>query len=307
MMKYDNPEDGTMVPTEALSRASKVVQIKIMREWFFQHFEDPAESCPYDSSEDGYSYIWGGPYEAVEVLFEEFSASVSEDTIRELADELNLESWEWSAQPGADDYEQFYIRAVIENTEYHKNFESAMSDIELLLDLDSVTDPSVKTKLHQLLFVNVITSLETYLSDAFSQTVLSDKKHMRKLVETARAFKEQSVPLSAIFDKMDRIQDVVGSHLMRIVWHDLEKVERLFRDVLSVDFPSDTGELKEAVIMRHDFVHRNGKTKDGEKVAVSRGIILALIGNVRAVVGKTDEQLPHVNKDDNADFEDTAR
>ena len=29
-------------------------QMKVMRDWFFEHFEDPVERTPYNSDEDGY-------------------------------------------------------------------------------------------------------------------------------------------------------------------------------------------------------------------------------------------------------------
>jgi hypothetical protein len=34
-----------------------------LRDWFFAHYEDPVEICPYESAEGGYQYLWGGPYD----------------------------------------------------------------------------------------------------------------------------------------------------------------------------------------------------------------------------------------------------
>jgi hypothetical protein len=36
----------------------------------------------------------------------------------------------------------------------------------------------------------------------------------------------------------------------------------MYRDTLGISFPPDMGELHKALIVRHDCVHRNGKTKD---------------------------------------------
>lgn len=70
-----------------------------MREWFAERFEDPAENCPYESAEGGYIYIWGGPFDARDVLFDAFSGEYPDEVIEELATELEQESWEWSAKP----------------------------------------------------------------------------------------------------------------------------------------------------------------------------------------------------------------
>ncbi len=36
--------------------------------WFFEHYEDPVHSLPYDSGEGGYQWIYGPPHDAEEEL-----------------------------------------------------------------------------------------------------------------------------------------------------------------------------------------------------------------------------------------------
>lgn len=68
----------------------------------FHAFQDPVEETRYDSGEGGYIWIWGGPYDAHEELMNEFSETVPEDVIKELADELSEISPEWSGNPDAE-------------------------------------------------------------------------------------------------------------------------------------------------------------------------------------------------------------
>jgi len=77
----------------SLSRGETVSEIKA---WFFSNYEDPAESCPYETREGGYQYIWGGPYDAREEIEGNFGGMVDDSIIDEVVDELNLISWEWS-------------------------------------------------------------------------------------------------------------------------------------------------------------------------------------------------------------------
>jgi len=70
-----------------------------MIEWFLSKYENPAENCPYESAEGGYIYIWGGPYDARDVLFDNFSGNYPDDVIEEVVEDLEHESWEWSAKP----------------------------------------------------------------------------------------------------------------------------------------------------------------------------------------------------------------
>lgn len=41
-------------------------------EWFFERYKDPADGVPHDSAEGGYQYVNGGPYDAAELLEENF-------------------------------------------------------------------------------------------------------------------------------------------------------------------------------------------------------------------------------------------
>lgn len=86
-----------------LSRMSKDEQIDAMREWFFTRFEDPAQETPHDS-EEGYIYIYGGPYDAEEELREQFEGAVAEETITALLEELSDSGFEWAPTSQHPDY-----------------------------------------------------------------------------------------------------------------------------------------------------------------------------------------------------------
>ena len=70
------------------------------------------------------------------------------------------------------------------------------NDVESLLAL--VVPESVQTKYLALLFVNVVTAMETYLSDKFVQNVLNNSDLLKTFVETNADFKLQKVPLSDV-------------------------------------------------------------------------------------------------------------
>jgi hypothetical protein len=66
----DDIERG-ITPSE-LKRAGRERQKEYMHHWFHRNFEDPVQETPYNSQEGGYLYIWGGPYDAREQLYDEF-------------------------------------------------------------------------------------------------------------------------------------------------------------------------------------------------------------------------------------------
>jgi len=63
-------------------------------EWFYEHYEDPANGVPYESAEGGYQYFQGGPYDPWEVLADEFSW-IDDAVIEEAARKIYPNGHEW--------------------------------------------------------------------------------------------------------------------------------------------------------------------------------------------------------------------
>lgn len=88
--------NGKKVPIKSLKYISKKDQLEVMKNWFFENFEDPANACPYESREGGYAYIYGGPYDASEELQSIFDQYVKSEYIEELVDDLQTQCFDWS-------------------------------------------------------------------------------------------------------------------------------------------------------------------------------------------------------------------
>lgn len=209
-----------------------------------------------------YQYIYGGPYDAREELEEEFSGIVSDDLIEELTDELNNECADWSgnsnnSSPDLDDY---LYRSSAESLGQEDAFHQSAVNIERLLEVK--VEPADRQCMLRLLYANVFTALETYLSDKFISSVNADEKTLRRFVETTDEFKKRRLALSEVFDAHESIKQEVQQHLVEVVWHRLDKVQPMFRDTLGINFPPDMRELHKALLIRHDCVHRSGKTKE---------------------------------------------
>lgn len=274
---------------EELSNEDRESQLEMMRDWFFNHFEDPAERTPYESREGGYIWIWGGPYDAREELESEFSGVVPDDVIDELVEELSRDCWEWAPTPSREDYDDFLVDDIALITEYHNNFNSAILDIESLLK--TKVEDSVSNCFYRMLFVNVVTALETYLSDAFINTVVPNQALMRRFIEGTPEFQSEKITLSDIFKAIEEVEQKAKSYLADVVWHNLQRVKPMYKDTLGIDFPKDIGDIFRAIIKRHDIVHRNGKTKSGDEILIQQQDIIDLVAAVESFTQYIDTQL----------------
>ncbi|MBW8300578.1 MAG: hypothetical protein K0M60_13335 [Hydrogenophaga sp.] len=95
-----DPERGRLDLDQRLAKIEEMV------EWFHQHFEDPAERTPYESSEGGYQWIWGGPHDAREELEAEFGDDVDFEIIEEAVAEIERDGVvDWAPAESPDDYD----------------------------------------------------------------------------------------------------------------------------------------------------------------------------------------------------------
>jgi hypothetical protein len=287
--EFELPNGGSITLSK-LRRAKHDIQVAVMRKWFYANFEDPAESTPYDSAEGGYQYIWGGPFDAHEELEGEFGGIVPDEVIKELADELSAIAFYWSGNSSASDssfqFDDYLFRLSPDS--YVGAFNNSTLNIRRLLETKVGTADA--QLFLRLLYVNVITALETYLSDKFISSITADRTLLRKFVETTPDFQSEKIPLSDIFKASEEIDQKVKAYLSEVVWHRLDRIKSMFRDTLGTEFPSDLRGLFKAIIVRHDFVHRNGKTKDGTEHVLDEDDIKKLLEMAESFVSCVESQ-----------------
>ena len=94
------------ISRSAFRRMRKAEKLEAMIGWFHQNFEDPVERTPYETAEGGYQWIWGGPYDAGDELYNKFGDLVSESLIKEAVEEIEIDGlYDWAPVPRPEDYE----------------------------------------------------------------------------------------------------------------------------------------------------------------------------------------------------------
>lgn len=94
---YEDPEIG--VTPSQLKRMRLERQWPYVRHWFLRMFEDPANETP--RMDGDFEYIWGGPYDALEELQQEFP-DFPDDRVEEFAQRLEAERGVINWAPGRD-------------------------------------------------------------------------------------------------------------------------------------------------------------------------------------------------------------
>jgi hypothetical protein len=275
---------------EYLTHEDEEAQLEAMRDWFYANFQDPVEETPYNS-EDGYVYLHGGPYDPDEVLREKFEGKVPDEVLDSLIKEIGDVSWEWERRLRAEDYDDYAWESIGPPSEHHARFNTSIWNIQKLVT--TPVGPTENQFFLRMLFASAITAMETFLSDRFVSSIKNNPKALRRFVETFPRFRKEPLNLSQIFGKLDGLEARVGMMLVgEIVWHRLVPVKDMFKNTFGVNFPEseDLGRLLRAVDVRHDLIHRGGRSKDGVEHTITPETIQQLLEDTDKLVMLIERQ-----------------
>jgi hypothetical protein len=197
-----------------------------------------------------------------------------------------LDATEMIAAGWSDDFGDF-IEYHQDNTTFYEVFRSSLTET-----LELVALAPDNGSLARLLYANVITVMETYLSDTLRKQVLKRDAVLRRFVKNHDAFKNsKKEAVSEVFAIYDRINELVNDAIDGLSFHNIAAARKLYKDVLATSFPDDIDELFRAVAIRHDIVHRNGKDVRNNAVVVTMAEVQALAQLVDDTVKYIDKQV----------------
>jgi hypothetical protein len=223
---YMYTETFKELPIADIKDMSREDKIEYMRQWFNENYENPVNSCPYESSEGGYIYIWGGPYDAKEELDSKFSEIIEDDIIQELVDDLENESLDWSGIMNPDYDQNDYLDIFMEDKDPKNIIFEKISDLRKILD-DYEKVENTQTMYH-MIYAYSITALEAFLSEYFSLKILNDEDLLKKFIKTNEDFMRVSFQMNEVIEKYENIKQLVNEYLTKILWHNLAKVSNLY-------------------------------------------------------------------------------
>jgi hypothetical protein len=126
---------------------------------------------------------------------------------------------------------------------------------------------------NRMVFGQQLSALEAYLSDTLINGVLKDKAVMAKLLENDKDLEKKKFTLAQVDADPTLVTKTVQVHLRGVLYHNIPKVSALYRIAFDINLFELLGEenkarLMQAVLYRHDCVHRNGHDTEGRKLDV---------------------------------------
>lgn len=190
------------------------------------------------------------------------------------------------------DYED-YFNDISDILEIDSTFAVLQRDI---LNLQKLMEIKIESKeleniFYRQIFSAAITCLEDYLLNTLVKNIFNHRIFLINFVEKYKEFSKQTINLSDIFKKVENIDNVVKSTLTNnIMYHNLEAIKPIYEQTFNIGIP-DIGNLMKAITKRHDFVHRNGKDRDGNVVIIGYDDVDNLLQEVLIFSQDIDRQI----------------
>lgn len=204
------------------------------------------------------------------------------------SDDLD-EDTEMEVEDIDDNYFENYSEIVESNSLFFDTFCTQMEANKRLFE-NFVLAPDLEISLNKLLFVNIITCLETYLSDALINSVLDNESNLKRFVENFKDYKDRSFKLCDIYNRMDNLKKLVKEDLYNLMYHNLPKIRAIYKKILNIDFPNNNDDIMKKINDRHHLVHRNGKDLDGNQIIISKEELNQTYDLIFDFVKKIDNQ-----------------
>ncbi|QQE10576.1 hypothetical protein JD969_13825 [Planctomycetota bacterium] len=183
--------------------------------------------------------------------------------------------------PYDPDREAEEITWAIEKNEQPETFRFHMNNVCKILDLDATVE--CEFSLNVMVHGYLIAAIESYLSTTFIFFVTSHKELMSKLITTDPVFAKKNIKYKDLIVEYENLKVTVASYLNDLIFHKIDKVHLLYKNVLGIDI-EDIGWLYRAISIRHDCAHRAGYSKDGKPVEISKKSLFELKGNLERLV-----------------------
>ncbi len=174
-------------------------------------------------------------------------------------------------------------------------FTSSMNNIRDLLTV-SIPSKNQLEMFNRMLLVQAISSMEAYLSDTLISRVITNPRLLSKLYEKDRYLRNEKCTFTDILKDRELPEKHAGSYLSSLMYHNLPRIEFIYKSVFDIDFKYGGKDKKTDLLLaietRHDFVHRDGKTKsDGELRLVDKKYIAKILNIIEDFIASLEEEI----------------
>lgn len=183
--------------------------------------------------------------------------------------------------------------AIIEThcEDYEEDYEDYgfYTDAHQILEKIDMLPPELRPTLCRLLYANAVSYLEAYLCNTIKSMALRDDVAIKRFVVNCDEFKRRKLTLDKIFVRKENIEKEIRKYLNGLVYHRFPIIRKLYKNCLSIEI-GDMKRFEDIIKKRHDIVHRNGQTIEGDKLEITKDDVIHAWDEVSEVIQNIESE-----------------
>ncbi|EKF9799788.1 hypothetical protein O1D18_003415 [Vibrio cholerae] len=256
----------------------------------------------------------GGRYAVIIVVIEVSELSSIKDYLFEMQ-ELQADEWirerlsDDSLDEDSDEYQELaeeysnYQEHLREEAEWqaelqwlkdngssniHSIFVSELDALRIMFD-SNLNNPQKKAfLLHTNIVVKMsyayaVTLLESYLGDTLRALISQDEQLLKNALRKFKVLK--NVKLADVAETDLDIKSLVLRYVGDVLYHNIPNAIEMYEQVLGVKLEIDISKVIKITKLRHDIVHRNGRTIDGSTISIGAQDFTQAISDIKEFTG----------------------
>lgn len=206
-----------------------------------------------------------------------------EDAPREILDKIEgLDSndcfWLDISDLYDEDYDEEQYEDIVNKTSPYNDCLASIEEVKQLMNIPLKKERKSRYILYRQLYASLISIMEAYL---FERLLSAIDKNENLLANFFLFYNG-----AHNFDEHD-IKKARKYLMENILYHNLDTVSNIYSETFKFRFPS-CEKIKKAIKLRHDIVHRNGKTANADSLIVSRKDIEHLSDNIKEFISNLE-------------------
>ncbi len=171
----------------------------------------------------------------------------------------------------------------------HRNFISNIDELEEFVA--SLFADESKVMIYKMAYAYAVTLLESFLGDTLKSLVSENNELFNNAILKVDELKKAKYSLEDLVDNDISVKGLAIMKLSDILFHNIPKVIKTYEAVLGVSIDIEKNEIIEIIKIRHDIVHRNGKSKDGNNIVINESDIMKMFVSIKMFSEKLQQQI----------------
>lgn len=212
--------------------------------------------------------------------------------------EIEEKYWDWQAHL-ADQAEFEGELEWLRKTDTSIHYEIFVEQLHTLKKVVTEVGPELKSIILKMSFAYGVTLLETYLGDIAKALIGTSDTFFRNAITQVNELKKAKYSIESLAEGPIDPKGLAIKELSIISFHNIYKSKRVIEGILGTNIQINIDHLLKIVDKRHDIVHRNGHTKEGNPILVTNEDFTQMIEELEGFVNSLQQQINKEKKTNN--------